>query len=66
MPSCLNEGPEKSLSTETCLDLELRNKKPDNLPVFCRQVVEDGFYEVVNTHSKVINHVTLDINPSRQ
>ena len=33
-------GPVKSLFKETCLDLELRNKKPVRQPVFCRQVAE--------------------------
>jgi hypothetical protein len=36
--SCLKLGSEKSLSRETCLDLELWNEKPVCKPVFCRQV----------------------------
>ena len=40
LPSCLKYGPEKSLSRETCLNLELKNKKPVFQSVFCKTVAE--------------------------
>ena len=40
MPFCLNKGREKSLSRETCRDIDLRNKNPVQQPVFCKQAAE--------------------------
>jgi hypothetical protein len=34
LSSCPNNGPEKNLSRETCLDLELRNKKNLSVSLF--------------------------------
>jgi hypothetical protein len=41
--SYLKNGPEKSLSRETCLDLKLRNNQPVRKPVFSRRVAEPRF-----------------------
>jgi hypothetical protein len=40
LSSCFKQGPEKSLSRETSLDLKLRNEKPVRKPVFCKQIPE--------------------------